>query len=110
MDTIGHMEKHFDDGHWYFLTVVEVYKRYIFASPMSKGKVSDALVYFIMCVEKQSGQVVIAVHADGGGEFKGAKKFPNCQEGRFTTSSSYTHQSIPMTETTDRTVLDFGRA
>lgn len=68
VDTGGHLEEQSTEGHRYFLTVVEAYSRYIFASSIrTKTEASDALLHFIKYFEKQYGHAFRAVRVDAGG-------------------------------------------
>lgn len=53
MDTKGHVEKQFTESHWFFLTFVAEYSRFVFTKKIrAVGEASEALLHFVKCYEK----------------------------------------------------------
>lgn len=111
VDTKGKVEAESTDGHKYFLTVVEEYSRYTYVCPIrTKGETSDELLRFVKCFEKQSSHVIREVHADGGGEFKRAKRALEDKGVKFTLSTPYSPQSNGLAERAHGVILSSARS
>lgn len=96
----------FDDGHKYFITIIEEFTRFVYACPVqSKAEASEILLRFVKRFEKQSVLTFKAVHTDNGTEFSRAITALTDNGLVVTTSTVDTPESRGLAERTHQTIV-----
>lgn len=110
-DTKGKVDTQSDEGHGYFLTVVDEFSRFTHVCPLrSKSEASDSLLSFIRRFEKQTGHTVTGVHTDGGTEFRRALDQLDTDGVDVSTTTPYTPESNGLAERTHAVITSLARA
>ena len=109
-DLVGRINPRSQEGHDYFLTIVDEATRYAETIPLhNKSDASGALYEFMNRFERQAGVKLLGLHTDDGSEFyKSRKKFEEMGV-KVTVSTAYTPSSNGLVERTQGVLISATR-
>jgi transposase InsO family protein len=113
LDLVGPISPMSQQGHKYFMTVVDSCTRYCTAIPLSKkSDAADSIIQAIELEGKRIGYFPTVVHSDRGSEFVNQKlmDFYNKNSIRARQSDAYTPQQNGLAERFNRTIIESMRS